>query len=630
MAGLLESLARVNELLGRPNIAMAQLERAKNIYAAAVGADCAGHLGVGKVLHNIGKLHMSQGRFQKAEDAFRDAFNHTTGCIADQAGPPFRPFNHQGITARAGDALQVRGHICASLGRWGQGKQDFRIAMECYRVALTGPNHERDNVQDFSGFKVAECYVGLGTCHAGAGEGWKAAESYQAAYQLVFQGVGHDKHLQLARISELLGGLFWDLGRLGVASDWFKRALEVREHLQGSKHLDLTTGLMSMAAILRLRGQLEFAVESTLRTLRVLSNSCGEYNVSTAYCLCDVAICKYPQLAIDHGVLFAKRQHCLQLQDEAEDRVVAWEKVVAQKAKEVKEIKKKTTIKRVVVKMKEDALQDAKNQHAGAVQGVRQAVENAALALKEFEAVEVKMLECVALLEEASRIHTMSVPHGSKHWEKQVGRLISNMKSDIASARKAVEEQVSSKQASSTGTTPRSHLSFDKDKLMGRSIEEVRVEIDNLELEQKHLQDKLNELLEGIGEDVLLTPRDTVDGKASLRGVSRRHSGGSHAALSPHPSGTLKSALKNRMSDDVSMRASSPMGPGSDTIPLSTSSPSLNKPKSVLKKGSSMFGQSLSNLAKGLPDSPLARTVDGVSSEDPSRKSSMLSTQVAP
>ena len=89
---------------------------------------------------------------------------------------------------------------------------------------------------------------------------------------------------------------------------------------------------------------------------------------------------------------------------------------------------------------------------------------------------------------------------------------------------------------------------------MGHTIEEVQLEIDNLELEKQKLQDKLKKLLEGLGEDVLLTPRDAVDGKASSRGMSRRPSDESHPALSPHPShGTLKSALKVKVAIRLSL-----------------------------------------------------------------------------
>lgn len=175
------------------------------------------------------------------------------------------------------------------------------------------------------------------------GKGFEACDAFQQAYQLRFLEVGHEMHPRLAECCENLGRAFYRIGRHGIAMDWYKKALHVREHVQGKSHPDMVSCLTSMAAIMRERKQLPYAMELTTRALLINVEVCGEINETTAQCLAHVAICKYPELSMEHNNLSERRKMKIDRQIEAEKTVVECERMLVIKQKELKQLQKQVS-----------------------------------------------------------------------------------------------------------------------------------------------------------------------------------------------------------------------------------------------------------------------------------------------
>ena len=132
--------------------------------------------------------------------------------------------------------------------------------------------------------KVATLNNNISLIYQDMGELGKALEYQKKALELTQEVLG-DKHPSLATSYNNISMIYQDMGELGKALEYQKKALELKEEVLGDKHPSLATSYNNISTIYKDMGELEKALEYQKKALELQEEVLGDKhpNLASSY-----------------------------------------------------------------------------------------------------------------------------------------------------------------------------------------------------------------------------------------------------------------------------------------------------------------------------------------------------------
>ena len=242
------TLGRVYNNLGLYEEATEQLENAVATLRGVEGAQARASLA--SALHNLGVAYDLQGRYEEAEQVFREKL-----ALAERARAPdehelARTLNSLGIVL------------------WNQGR--YAEADEVLGRALS----VREQLYGAESDEVAKTLFNLGNLAHAVGE-LDRAERYFTRALAIERTIKSPDHPDVAASLNNLGSLYKDLGRYEDAQRATEEALAIWEKVLGEDHPDVGIAVHNLANLARDAGDLDRAVELYARARAIWIQALG-------------------------------------------------------------------------------------------------------------------------------------------------------------------------------------------------------------------------------------------------------------------------------------------------------------------------------------------------------------------
>lgn len=167
------------------------------------------------------------------------------------------------------DALEVRGELFRSLGRYEDAREDYKQAID----QLDG---RADRLM-----QIARIHAAQGAVHDALGHPDRAAELWQQALKM-FEDFETPALLDVASMANNLAFLKKDAGDVDAAESYFLRALEIFHEELGPEHEETATVSNNLGALYHSAGYHEQAREMHMMALEARRKSFGEEHPDTA------------------------------------------------------------------------------------------------------------------------------------------------------------------------------------------------------------------------------------------------------------------------------------------------------------------------------------------------------------
>jgi non-specific serine/threonine protein kinase/serine/threonine-protein kinase len=210
-----------------------------------------------RLLHSLGTVYASMGRFSSAEELLQDALR----LRERELGP-----DHLSLV----ETLIVLGDVAREHGELDDAEQPLQRALDI-GIRLSG----RENLM------VATALASLGALRIRQGRYAEAESIYREVLPLDAR-VRPPSDLRIARHIRNLAVALWSQNRLEEADTLYRRALDLQERLQGRDHFDVAATLLNLGAVYYLQERYHDAQVTYDRARRISEATLGTEHLFVA------------------------------------------------------------------------------------------------------------------------------------------------------------------------------------------------------------------------------------------------------------------------------------------------------------------------------------------------------------
>ncbi len=258
---------------GNVMVLKGDFDQAERLYRQALALEKAQHenpgeLGAGKILRRLARLEQDRGRYEEAEQHFREILALRRERLGEQ---------HPEVAL----VLNDLGYLLSEKGAYEEAERCFREALALNRAAFGERHHE-----------VARSLSNLGMHHWDKNE-LDEAETFTRQAIDQYLGLFGERHIAVAGPLDNLCSILKDQRKFEEAEQVGRRVLAMRQDILGEDHPYVANSLNNLAAVLSNTGDLDGAEALYRRSIAIQRRELGRESLDHSIVLNNLAVVLY-------------------------------------------------------------------------------------------------------------------------------------------------------------------------------------------------------------------------------------------------------------------------------------------------------------------------------------------------